>query len=113
MDIFFVIGASGFIGQAVKKLLLQRPGIQSRFPSRESALDDLGTTINKYPSHRLSVLDLAWPGLRKMTSTSSAGIGDDDRDWLGYLCWLKKLMQIAKSHRGLRYFGVGSGIERY
>ena len=109
-DIYFVVGAGGFIGRNLRRRL-EQAGRNCRFPSHESAPADLRQLVMESAHSRLVVINLAWPNTLKVASTAARLY--DDAEWQRYLSWLQMLMLSLRPHPNHSYFGVGTGIERY
>lgn len=104
-------GSGGFIGRAV----MTRAGLRDDAKTVPLARDDAARAIAEaraaQPAADISLLNLAWPSLKRYAA-KSGDPGEDDAEWREFASWTDGIARAAAAHH-VRFFQAGSGVEPY
>ena len=104
-------GSSGFIGKAVLRRALSFADVTVHALTRPHTTDQLLSISRQAGRDTVSVLNLAWPNLQSIRSTTKEAT-DDGYAWPEFRDWVVALAQTAEQ-TSIRFFQAGSGIEPY
>lgn len=107
-----VMGAAGFIGSSFRRQSAAYRELEILVADRGQEVAAVSSLLSQGHAGRLSILNLAWPNMSKYASQRAEvpGIG---AEWGAYLNMIEEVARIVSFDTSVRFFGIGSGIERY